>query len=75
MSPKTERNYKSQRISPKTDADVLIAALDSVFRSKSRTRMFAIARAKTRRGVADDMLLRDMLAAMDLLEKGFLPRE
>jgi hypothetical protein len=37
--------------------------------------MFAIARAKTRRGVADDMLLRDMLAAMDLLEKGFLPRE
>jgi hypothetical protein len=74
VSPKTTRNYELRRISPKADAEVLIAALDSVFRSKYRTKMFAIARAKTRRGVADEMLLRDMLAAMDLLEKGFLPR-
>lgn len=75
MSPKAARSYKSQSVSPKTDAEVLIAALDSVFRSKSRTRMFAIARTKTRRRIADDILLRDMLAAMDLLEKGFLPRQ
>jgi hypothetical protein len=41
VSPKTTRNYELRRISPKADAEVLIAALDSVFRSKYRTKMFA----------------------------------
>jgi hypothetical protein len=74
VSRETARNHKRRNISPKMDADTLIAALDSVFRSPSRTRMFAIARSKTRRKVADDGLMQAMLAAMDLLEKAFLPR-
>jgi hypothetical protein len=72
------RNVMSQYkiiIPPQRDAKTLLVALNSLCLSKSRTKMFALAREMTRRSITSDELMKEMLGAMELLEKNFVPKQ
>ena len=62
-------------LTPQQDAETLVVGLNSLFTSKSRTKMFSLAREMTRRNITDDELMRDMLEAMELLERTFPPTQ
>ena len=66
--------YK-QEPNPKLDAETLMLALSNLFSCPSRTKMFAIAREMARKNITDDELMREMLEAMDLLERSFPPKQ
>jgi hypothetical protein len=62
-------------ISPQQDAETLVVGLNCLFSSTSRSQTFALAREMTRREITSDELMREMLEAIDLLEKHFVPKQ
>jgi hypothetical protein len=62
-------------ITPQQDAETLVVALNSLFLSTSRTKTFALAREMTRRNIMDNERMREMLEAMELLEKHFVRKQ
>lgn len=64
-------DYKIEPARPSLDADCLVLALSSLLLSKSRSETFAIARKRTRRNITSESLMREMLAAIDVLEEQF----
>jgi hypothetical protein len=62
-------------VTPQTDAETLVVALNCLFLSTSRIKTFALAREMTRRKITNDELMRESLAAMELLEKHFVRKQ
>jgi hypothetical protein len=57
------------------DAEALVVGLNMLLTSESRVSTFAIARAETMEKIDSAKLRNEMLAAVDLLEKKFTPKQ